>query len=74
VEHQSHLFSRWVGTAFVVTGVAVNLLSMRRHLRLVSQLNELAPNIAQSLCRPPLPLCYPTLLEDLPGIRSVGNL
>jgi inner membrane protein YidH len=39
-EHQSHLFSRWVGTAFVVTGVAVNLLSMRRHVRLVTQLNQ----------------------------------
>ncbi len=42
VEHQSHLFSRWVGTAFVVTGVAVNLLSMRRHLRLVAQLQPRA--------------------------------
>ncbi len=37
---QSHVFSRWVGTAFVVTGVAVNLLSLWRHVRLVSQLNQ----------------------------------
>ena len=37
---QSHVFSRWVGTAFVVTGVAVHLLSLRRHVRLVAQLNE----------------------------------
>ena len=37
---QSHVFSRWVGTAFVVTGVAVNLLSLWHHVRLVSQLNQ----------------------------------
>ena len=33
-------FSPWFGTAFVVVGVAVNLLSIRRHLRLVGQLNR----------------------------------
>lgn len=37
---QSHFFSRWVGTAFVVIGVAVNLLSTRRHVRIVGQLNH----------------------------------
>ena len=37
---QSHLFSRWLGTAFVVIGVAVNLLSTRRHVRIVGQLNQ----------------------------------
>ncbi len=33
-------FSRWVGTAFVAVGVAVNLLSIRRHRQLVGQLNQ----------------------------------
>jgi putative membrane protein len=33
-------FSRWFGTAFIVVGVAVNLLSARRHLRVVEELNR----------------------------------
>jgi putative membrane protein len=37
---EAHGFSRWVGTAFMAAGVAVNLLSIRRHLRLVEQLNR----------------------------------
>ena len=37
---QSHGLSRWAGAAFMATGVAINLLSIRRHLRLVSQLNR----------------------------------
>lgn len=31
--------SLWFGTAFIAAGVAVNLLAIRRHLRLVGQLN-----------------------------------
>ncbi len=37
---QSHGFSRWVGTMFVLVGVAVNGFSTWRHLRLVSELNR----------------------------------
>jgi putative membrane protein len=32
--------SPWMGTAFILVGVAVNLLSIRRHLRLVGELNR----------------------------------
>jgi putative membrane protein len=32
--------SLWFGTAFIVVGVAVNLLSIRRHLRQVEELNR----------------------------------
>jgi putative membrane protein len=32
--------SLWFGTAFIAVGVAVNLLSVRRHLRLVGELNR----------------------------------
>ena len=35
-----HWFSLWVGTAFIAAGVATNLLSIRRHLRLVGELNR----------------------------------
>jgi putative membrane protein len=37
---QGHGFSPWMGTAFIVVGVAVNLLSIRRHLNLVGELNR----------------------------------
>ncbi len=37
---QPHGFSPWFGTAFIAVGVAVNLLSIRRHLRLVGELNR----------------------------------
>jgi len=37
---QPHGLSRWVGTGFIAVGVAVNLLSIRRHLRLVEELNR----------------------------------
>ncbi len=37
---QPHGLSLWFGTAFVAVGVAVNLLSIRRHLRLVGELNR----------------------------------
>ena len=37
---QPHGLSPWFGTAFIVAGVAVHLLSIRRHLRLVGQLNR----------------------------------
>jgi putative membrane protein len=37
---QHHGLSRWAGAAFMATGVAINLLSIRRHLRLVSHLNR----------------------------------
>jgi len=36
----SHGISPWIGTAFIAVGVAVNLLSIRRHLRLVGELNR----------------------------------
>jgi putative membrane protein len=32
--------SLWFGTAFIVVGVGVNLLSVRRHLRVVGELNR----------------------------------
>jgi putative membrane protein len=35
-----HGLSPWVGTGFIAAGVAVNLLSIRRHLRLVGELNR----------------------------------
>ena len=37
---QAHGLSPWIGTAFIAAGVAVNLLSIRRHLRLVGELNR----------------------------------
>jgi putative membrane protein len=37
---QGHGFSPWVGTAFIAVGVAVNLLSIRRHVRMVGELNR----------------------------------
>jgi putative membrane protein len=37
---QHHVLSLWIGTAFIVAGVAVNLLSIRRHLRLIAELNR----------------------------------
>ena len=36
---QPHLFSLWFGTALIVTGVAVNLFSARRHMSLVREWN-----------------------------------
>jgi putative membrane protein len=33
-------FSLWSGTVFIAVGVAVNLLSIRRHLRVVADLNH----------------------------------
>ena len=35
-----HRFSLWLGTAFIAFGVAMNLLSIRRHVRLVGELNR----------------------------------
>ena len=35
-----HRFSLWFGTAFIAAGVAINFLSIRRHLRLVGELNR----------------------------------
>jgi putative membrane protein len=37
---QPHGLSPWIGTLFIAVGVAVNLLSIRRHLRLVGELNH----------------------------------
>jgi putative membrane protein len=37
---QHHGLSPWIGTAFIAAGVAVNLLSIRRHLRQVGELNR----------------------------------
>jgi putative membrane protein len=37
---QGHGFSPWSGTAFIAVGVAVNLLSIRRHVRTVGELNR----------------------------------
>jgi putative membrane protein len=33
-------FSLWSGTAFIAVGVAMNLFSIRRHLRVVGELNR----------------------------------
>ena len=35
-----HGLSPWLGTAFIAAGIAVNLMSIRRHLHLVGQLNR----------------------------------
>ena len=35
-----HGLSPWIGTAFIAAGVAVNLLSTRRHLLLIAELNR----------------------------------
>jgi putative membrane protein len=37
---QSHGFSRWVGTMFVLVGVAVSVFSTGRHLRRVGEMNR----------------------------------
>jgi putative membrane protein len=37
---QPHGLSPWVGTVFIVVGVAVSLFSIRRHLRLVAELDR----------------------------------
>src|SRR5229473_5110905 len=37
---QPHGLSPWLGTAFIAAGVAVNLFSIQRHLRLVAELNR----------------------------------
>jgi putative membrane protein len=37
---EPHRLSLWIGTAFIAVGVALNLLSIRRHLRLVGELNR----------------------------------
>jgi putative membrane protein len=37
---QPHRLSLWLGTALIALGVALNLLSIRRHLRLVGELNR----------------------------------
>jgi putative membrane protein len=37
---QGHGFSPWIGTAFIAVGVAVNLLSILRHVRMVGELNR----------------------------------
>jgi len=37
---QPHGLSPWIGTAFIAAGVAVNLLSTRRHLLLIAELNR----------------------------------
>ena len=37
---QGHGFSPWIGTAFIAVGVAVNLLSIRRHVRTVGELKR----------------------------------
>jgi len=36
----SNRFSLWAGTAFIAAGVAMNLFSIRRHLRVVEELNR----------------------------------
>jgi putative membrane protein len=36
----SNRFSLWAGTALIAVGVAMNLLSIRRHLRVIEQLNR----------------------------------
>jgi putative membrane protein len=35
-----HGLSPWIGTTFIVVGVAVNLFSIRRHMQLVAELNR----------------------------------
>ena len=37
---QPHGLSPWIGTTFIAVGVVVHLLSIRRHLRLVGELNR----------------------------------
>ncbi|MFL5402808.1 MAG: YidH family protein [Gemmatimonadales bacterium] len=36
----SNRFSLWAGTAVIVVGVAMNLWSIRRHVRVIEQLNR----------------------------------
>jgi inner membrane protein YidH len=36
----SHRFSLWAGTALIAVGVAMNLWSIRRHLRVIEQLGR----------------------------------
>jgi inner membrane protein YidH len=36
----THRISPWIGTTFIAVGVATNLFSIRRHLRLVGQLDR----------------------------------
>ena len=37
---RSHALTSWIGIAFIAVGVAANLLSIRRHVRLVRELNR----------------------------------
>ena len=61
----SDRFSLWSGTAFIVVGVAVNLLSTRRHLRVVEELNR---GQLADLRRPSQPAVVLALFLALAGV------
>jgi putative membrane protein len=61
----SDRFSLWSGTAFIAVGVAVNLLSTRRHLRVVEALNR---GQLADLRRPSQPAVVLALFLALVGV------
>ena len=64
-------FSTWSGTVFIVVGVAVNLLSTRRHLRIVEQLNS---GQLDDLRRPSRPAIVLAVFLALVGIAMTFRL
>jgi putative membrane protein len=40
IQPETHLVSRWFGTALIVAGILVNLSAIRRHRRLVGELQR----------------------------------
>ena len=61
----SDRFSLWCGTAFIAVGVAVNLLSTRRYLRVVEELNR---GQLADLRRPSQPAVVLALFLALAGV------
>ena len=64
----SDRFSLWSGTAFIAVGVAVNLWSTRRHLRVVEELNR---GQLADLRRPSQPAVVLALFLALAGVAMV---
>src|SRR5580658_807027 len=57
----SHSISPWIGTLFIVVGVAVNLFSIRRHLRLViSSTTDKSPRTDLRIRRSRWPSFWPS--------------
>jgi putative membrane protein len=62
---QTNRFSLWLGAALIAVGVAVNLLAIRRHLRVIDGLNR--GQLAE-LHRPSLQALVLTLFLSMVGV------